>query len=201
MAAGWLGAFDLSVAVRGAEHLEALAPGAVVVVHGGGLLEVLVLAATLPRPVRFVLPVDCFQWPLVGHVLRRMGHLPFVPGGDGRALIRQGRALFRTGDHVGVFCAEATVATSAGIQYAARLAWRARCPVVPVALFGLPEILPPGDRIPRVGTVRVRVGDPFRLPLAPDGRPGSEIRRLAGEIRRRLLALPDPLLDGTCPVR
>ncbi len=198
MAAGWLGAFDVAVVVRGADRLAEIAPGAVVVVQGGGLLEGLVLAASLPRPVRFILPAACFRWPLLGRALRRMGHLPFEPGRDGRTLIRQGRALFRTGDHVGVFCPEvAAVADTAGLQYAARLAWRARCPIVPIALFGLAEILPSAHRIPRVGTVRVRIGDPFRgSGEATDGRPGVAIRRLAEEIRQRLLALADPLRES-----
>lgn len=198
MAAGWLAAFDISVVVRGADRLAELAPGAVVVAQGGGLLEGLVLAASLPRPVRFILPAACFRWPLLGRALRRMGHLPFEPGRDGRTLIRQGRALFRTGDHVGVFCPEvAAVADPAGVQYAARLAWRARCPIIPVALFGLAEILPSAHRIPRVGTVRVRIGEPFRGERATDpGRPGAAIRRLAEEIRQRLLALPDPLRES-----
>ena len=209
--------FDLQMEVRGQGLVKDLAPGAVVVVGigsadrtpprrtiamaasvgGDTLLELISVWASFPRFVRFVLPSDCFKWILFGRVLRRMGNIGFIPGNDGRATVRQARNLFRHGDHVGVFLPDAgNVSESLALQLAARVARRARCPVVPVAVFGASAALPKGEWIPRVRSLRVRIGEPQRWSFEPGCRPGAEVRRFAGKIHSAVFGLRDPLLES-----
>jgi 1-acyl-sn-glycerol-3-phosphate acyltransferase len=61
------------------------------------------------------------------------------------------------------------------------LALKSGLPVIPVALSGTRQVLPPGSVLPRPGRIEVKIGQP--LPIAPElaGEPPGKARRLIAD--------------------
>jgi 1-acyl-sn-glycerol-3-phosphate acyltransferase len=61
------------------------------------------------------------------------------------------------------------------------LALKSGLPVIPVALSGTRQVLPPGSVLPRPGRIEVKIGKP--LPIAPElaGEPPGKARRLIAD--------------------
>lgn len=154
-----------------------------------------VVLAAIPVQFRFLAKSGLFKIPLLGHHLKRAGHIP-VPREDARAAIK-------------TMAVAADVIRSRGISLlvfpeggrsldgelqdfregAAYIAIRAGVPLVPVAIKGTREVLPMGSANIRAGVVQVWVGDPIPtvgLTLRDRARVTEESRRqiaamLAGE--------------------
>ena len=74
-----------------------------------------------------------------------------------------------------------------------RLAQMVGCPVVPVAIYGTRQILPPGKKLPRWHKVVVRVGTPLRLqpiPLTPENHDLLQLQ--ANQVMARVYELLPP---------
>jgi 1-acyl-sn-glycerol-3-phosphate acyltransferase len=68
-----------------------------------------------------------------------------------------------------------------GIGY---LAFGSGVPVIPVAMLGTRQMLPPGRRLPRPGNVEVRIGPPMTF----DGDPGQPPARMRAAVADRVMA-------------
>jgi 1-acyl-sn-glycerol-3-phosphate acyltransferase len=63
------------------------------------------------------------------------------------------------------------------------LALRSGLPVIPVALSGTRQVLPPGRMIPRPGRIEVTIGKPLALPPELfDAPPGKARRQIADQV-------------------
>lgn len=181
----------------GAEHLPQDA-GFIVCCNHLSYLDPFTLAFFLHRngcPPRFLAKESLFRVPLGGRILAGTGQIPVRRESHraGDALAGAVRAV-EAGECV-VICPEATLTRDPdlwpmrGKTGAARVALATGCPVVPVAQWGVQEVLPPYGRRLRVvprRTIRLLAGPAVDLG-AFTGRPADP---------RVLQAATDTILDG-----
>ena len=169
MVRGWcrlvLTASGCSLRLEGADFLTARAP-LVLAANHGSYLDVVVLLAALPVPFRFVAKQELVTAPVVGSIIRKVGHLTVERGPSSRSVtdaLRVTRAL-RDGLSVLVF-PEGTFVRAPGILPfrlgGFKAAVETGCPVIPVTIRGTREILPDDSWLPRPGPVTVAVGAPI----------------------------------------
>jgi 1-acyl-sn-glycerol-3-phosphate acyltransferase len=143
--------------VRG---LDALPQPCIVVANHSSYLDGVVLAASLPAYFSFVIKREMAAVPLAGTLLRRIG-AEFVSRGDRVRGVRDARRLLRHAaiGHSLVFFPEGTFSAEVGLLRfhigAFAAAVRAAVPVVPVAIRGTRQCLPPGSPWPRPGAIRI----------------------------------------------
>ncbi|MDK8831814.1 lysophospholipid acyltransferase family protein [Corynebacterium striatum] len=162
--------------------------GAVLVVNHTGYMD-FVFGGFIPhqkkRLVRFLAKAAIFKTPVVGPLLNMMGHVP-VDRIDGGESIRRGIELAKAGELVGVF-AEGTISRSFEIRSmrsgAARIAYEAGVPVIPMVVFGSQRIWTKGQKknLGRSNTpLLIRALEPFT--------PTGDVEADTAEIRRRMQA-------------
>jgi 1-acyl-sn-glycerol-3-phosphate acyltransferase len=98
--------------------------------------------------------------------MKKIGNFTINRGVADSKAIRTALALLEEGEWVALF-PEGTRSKDGIIKRgkagSGMLAWKAKVPVVPVALIGSDHILPKGSIIPRVSDLTIRVGDPVYL--------------------------------------
>ncbi|KVQ49915.1 fatty acyl-AMP ligase [Burkholderia cepacia] len=149
---------------------DALGEGVgIVVANHASYIDVVVLFAQLPRPVRFVAKRELASTPFIGRMLRALGTC-FVERRDYRRSLEDEAVLVAhaSGDTL-LFFPEGTFTRTAGLAPFRLGAFRAACvngrPVVPVALKGTRAVLCDGEWLPHRHMVDVTIGGP----LQPDG--------------------------------
>jgi 1-acyl-sn-glycerol-3-phosphate acyltransferase len=147
-----------------------------------------VVGAALRRQVCFMAKWELFQIPVLGRLIRRLGAFPVKQSTADRAAIRQAMDLLEAGKVVCIF-PEGTRSVSGTLLKAelglGLIAIKSRAPVVPMALVGTNELLPPHSPLPRLSRVRVRIGKPVPLDDLYDQ--GAN-REALEEIGRRVMA-------------
>ncbi len=150
-------------------------------------LDAVALLAALPRDFRFVGKRELGAWPLVGAVIRRVGHLTVERADPSRSVQDAERvsAALRGGTSL-VFFPEGTFLEGPRLLPfrlgAFKAAVEAGCPVVPVAIRGTRAILPSGAWLPSRGPITVTIG----APLAPRRSGWREIVRLRDAVRAEI---------------
>jgi 1-acyl-sn-glycerol-3-phosphate acyltransferase len=152
--------------------------------------------ARLPREMKWIGKQEAFRIPWVGWALRIAGHVP-VDRGDresGSAALATLRRYLEAGIPVGLF-AEGTRSRDGTLRpFRAgpfKLAIEAGVPIVPVAITGAGEAMPPDTAWIRPSDVRVRI----LTPIATVGLGVADVDRLREETRTRIaeaLASPAP---------
>jgi 1-acyl-sn-glycerol-3-phosphate acyltransferase len=180
--------------VEGSDRLPAA--GAVVfAANHSSYLDSVVLFAAIPRDFRFVAKREVRTWPLVGTVVRRVGHLTVERAEPSRSVEDAERvsAAIREGTSL-VFFPEGTFLEGSRLLPfrlgAFKTAAEAGCPVVPVTIRGTRAMLPAGVWLPRSGRIAVVIG----TPIAPGHSDWREIVRLRDATRAQLgrsLSEPD----------
>lgn len=125
-----------------------------------------VLAAALPRDVRFVAMTEILSWRAIGTLARRGRHLTvdrrhmhqsIVDAAAVEEALRRGHAV--------LFFAEGGFSRARGLRPFRLGAFEAAAatgaPVVPVALRGSREVLPADTRLPHPGEIHVWIGEPI----------------------------------------
>lgn len=188
----------MRIECEGADGLGA-APTVFVANHAS-YLDVFVLLAALPCPVRFVAKQELRSHALIAVILRRLGTV-FVDRFDARRGIED---LQRFGslaaDTPLFFFPEGTFTSRPGLLPfrlgAFQLAAREGRGVVPVGLSGTREALPDGSWSPRRGTVRIV----FASRIEPGGGDWTDVLRLRDASRQAILAhCGEADLDGEAP--
>ena len=143
----------------------------------------------LKRPVTFTAKSEYFTsrqpaMRLMGRYLRATGQIPVDRAGAGaaQATLEAALALLQQGQLFGIY-PEGTRSPD-GRLYRARpgvgwLAMNSGLPVIPVAMMGTDKVLPPGQSVPRLGKVRIRIGKPmtFGITAEAEGLPRPRARR------------------------
>ena len=173
-----------------AEGVDSLpATGCVLVANHASYADGLVLAAALPRPVRFVAKAELRDSALLRPLFERMG-THFVRRFDpGHGIEDADTLAAGAGDGVPLlFFAEGTFSARPGLQAfrlgAFQAAARQGLPVVPVALAGTRALLPDGSWRPRPGPLTVTICAPH----APAGEDWHDLLALRDAVRADVLA-------------
>jgi fatty-acyl-CoA synthase len=150
-------------------------------------LDVVVLLAALPTGFRFVAKRELGSFPLIGRIIRKVGHLTVERAQVSQSVSDAERvtAALRRGWSVLVF-PEGTFVRSPGILPfrlgAFKSAVETGCPVIPITIRGTRAILPADEWLPRPGPVTVAVG----TPLLPDDDGWAAIVRLRDKTRSEI---------------
>lgn len=156
--------------VTGVEHVPTEGP-VILAANHLAIADSFVVPMIVPRQVSFLAKAEYFQGSGVRGGLQRwmfgsLGAIP-VERGRGRAAMEaldQAERVLRGGGAFGIH-PEGSRSTDGrlhrGRTGVARLALSTQAPVVPVALAGTDDLLPPGARIPRRRAVSVRFGEPL----------------------------------------
>jgi 1-acyl-sn-glycerol-3-phosphate acyltransferase len=151
------------------------------------ILDSFYLPLLLERPVTFAAKSEYFTGKrptdrVVGAYLRATKQLSVDRAGAraGQEMLQAALGLLNGGALFGIY-PEGTRSPD-GRLYRGRtgvgwLALHARVPVIPVAMFGTVRMLPPGQRIPRPGRVRVKIGKPLHFDEYFDQPAGARQRR------------------------
>jgi 1-acyl-sn-glycerol-3-phosphate acyltransferase len=169
--------------VAGADHLTRSGP-AVLVVNHASYIDSVVLMAVVRPPFRFVAKHRLGTLPLIGTVIRKVGHATIekadmaqrIAGGQELAKLARGTDLL-------VLFPEGTFARDPGLLPfrlgAFKAAVDAGRPVVPVAIKGTRRALPADTWLFRHARIDVSVGPP----IVPRGTDWHEIVRLRDQAR------------------
>lgn len=192
----WL---DVDLDVHGVDAIDWARPHVVVALHEG-MLDPILLLATLPAPLRFVARAEIADWPVIGSTLRTSGQIlldPEDPLAAARTLLREGSEAVAAGFSPVVFAQGTVLGIEAAFESGAfGLARAADVEIVPVVIAGTHRIyewpFSPVVRRGQVATVRVlapRHGpDPFELE--------AEMRAVALENQHAPVRHFDPDRDG-----
>ena len=180
------------------EGLERLPAGpAFLVANHQSIIDVPVLFRALPVGLHFIVKRELRRVPFLGWYIAATGMI-FVDRrapADAMAEMRRAAALLRGGATVvsfpegtrsrnGALAAFKSAAFSAAIE--------AGVPVVPVAIVGTRQVLPPDGFRVRPGPIRVMVGEP----IPTRGLTGADRSRLAGAAREQVLELLRAMSSG-----
>lgn len=155
------------VEVRGAEHIPATGPVILCANHSSYLDSMLVAVCT-ERPVRFLIHHAFYRHPLLGFFVRSCGAVPITQGRSDKEAMRRAALLLEQGEVLGIFPEGGLTRTGLpvpGKPGAALLAATVGAPIVPITITGAFFAYPKGEKIPRPGTITVKVHPP--LPVDP----------------------------------
>jgi 1-acyl-sn-glycerol-3-phosphate acyltransferase len=149
---------------EGLEHIPRRGP-AILASNHLSFLDHFFLPAYVQRPIFFLGKSDYFSgWKR--HFFEGVGVMPVArQGGDaGEASLAKGQEILDSGRLLGIY-PEGTRSPDGrlyrGKTGPVRLALRTGAPVLPVAMIGMFEVLPPGAKLPKIRRVGVRIGQPL----------------------------------------
>nr|WP_206686700.1 MULTISPECIES: lysophospholipid acyltransferase family protein [Microbacterium] len=164
------------IEVDGGEHLPLEGPYVLAPNHYSEFDPVIVAAATwrLGRAPRFMAKESLFTVPVLGWLLRATGMVPVArtsSAGSAKQSVEQGAALIEHGRGVivypeGSLTREPDLWPMRGKSGAVRLALAGDIPVIPVATWGVQQILPRYGKLslwPLRKRMRVKLGPPVDL--------------------------------------
>lgn len=185
--------------VEGGEHIPRTG-GAIIASNHLSIVDSVFLPLVLDRPLTFAAKSEYFTGTrpaqrFAGAYLRATKQLR-VDRTEARAaqnMLQAALGLLRNGELFGIY-PEGTRSPD-GRLYRGRtgigwLALNSGLPVIPVAMLGTDQVLPPGHTIPRLHRIRIRIGAPLTF-AAYDGQGGgAQARRaVADEVMRAIQAL------------
>jgi 1-acyl-sn-glycerol-3-phosphate acyltransferase len=180
----FLSVVGMRLAVKGLERLPA--GQSVVVANHASYLDGLVLTAALPPRFGFVIKREMAGVPLAASMLHRIG-AEFVERFDRNKGAADARRVLRktvAGQSM-VFFPEGTFSPQPGLLKfhagAFIAAARAGCPIVPAAVRGTRQALPPGRLLPKAGPITVELLPVVETSTADSGMAASELRERARE--------------------
>jgi len=132
------------------------------------------------RDLRFMAWDEAFDWTLIGPLIRRLGAFPVNLERGSVSSMKESLRVLRSGAALVVFPEGSRTFADGNLQEfkpgAARLALRARVPVLPVTIRGGNRIWPRGSWLPRPGRVEIFYHDIIET---DDILPGADERERA----------------------
>lgn len=175
--------------VRGLDRVDWSKPYFIASNHQS-FVDIVVLFHALPQNLHFVVKQELSTVPFLAWYIRAMGMI-FVDRGSGkkaRASVQRTIDLVAGGKTVLIF-PEGTRSRDGSIRPlksgALAVAAAGSVPLVPVALDGCLDIVPPHALRIRPGRVEINVG----APIATDGYSPDDRRRLADDVRQEMVRL------------
>ena len=181
--------------IVGSEHIPA-SGGAILASNHLSIVDSIFLPLMVDRPVTFAAKSEYFTGTrpidrLTGAYLRATKQLS-VDRAEARAgldMLEAALRLLREGALFGIY-PEGTRSPD-GRLYRGRpgigwLALNSGLPVIPVAMSGTDRVLPPGHKVPRVGKIKIRIGEPLTF---------ESVRALPSASRQRR-AITDEVMNA-----
>jgi len=157
----------IPVKVEGLSNIPQNEPVIFVSNHQGAM-DILFLMAYLPVYFLFIIKKELFKVPFFGWYLKKAGYLSVDRGAGEKAhkMFSQAENVLRSGENILIF-PEGTRTLTGQIQSFKRgsllLAFKAKVKVVPIAIAGSFNIMPPKSIIYRIVPVTIRIGKPVSL--------------------------------------
>jgi 1-acyl-sn-glycerol-3-phosphate acyltransferase len=184
------------IEVEGTENLPRDRPVLIACNHTS-YLDVIPLIAFLPVDFLFVAKQEIRAWPVIGRLVRRLGHLTVdrLDSQQGVSDTARVREALQAGHSI-LFFPEGTFAWTAGLRPfrlgAFKVAAEAGVPIVPVALHGLRGMMRHHQIVLRPGSVRLTVAPP----VAPQGSDWRDLVALRDTVAEAIAArCGEPRLD------
>ena len=180
---------------RGTEDIDWSKPYFIASNHQS-YLDIILLFRTLPVNLHFVVKQELSRIPFLAWYIRAMGMI-FVDRGSGKkaaASVQRTAQLVAGGKHVLIF-PEGTRSRDGSVgrlkSGVLAIAAAGNIPVLPVAVEGPRQLMPPHTMRYRPGTLHVNVG----RPIATDTYAPDERRKLADDVRAEIVRLLRELRD------
>ena len=190
-----LARFYLVVSVSGREHLET--DGAVILapVHRSNL-DVPIISSYCSRRIRSMAKINMFKGKFGGWFSTAIGAFPVRRGSLDREALTSALEILRRRELLLVFpegSRKSGRKVGRILDGCSYLATKTGAPVIPIALAGTEEAMPPGKMRPRIRRVVVTIGEPMTSPSAGEKQPDAkEIRReFSHALQQRLQSLLD----------
>lgn len=137
------------------------------VINHNSILDIPAMAMVIRHRASTMVKHTMFKVPILGWWLKTVHMFPVIRGsGDQEAisyaldLLKKGYVLYMAPEGTRKYNPDDPPKAHTGFV---RLAQLANCPVVPVAITGTREALPPGAKFPKFVKVRTKVGKPIHL--------------------------------------
>ncbi len=170
----------LRLRTEGLENIPPDGSGVLVVSNHVHNADPVLLEIAFTRPLHFMAKEELFRFKPLGLLLSSFGNFPVVRGKSDRKAVRAAINRLQNGVAVGMFpegTRSKTMRLSKAHAGAGLIAIQGGVPILPVAITGSERLplngnRPPGMRpSPDHGGIRIRIGEPFRLPdTGHDGR-------------------------------
>jgi 1-acyl-sn-glycerol-3-phosphate acyltransferase len=184
-----LRAAGVRVVIEGLEHL----PSGTCVIAGNhqSNFDPLLVFGHLPKHVRFVAKAELFRIPIFGQAIKYTGNIKVDRSGSDRDRRVLQEAVKEVREHTSVvFYPEGTRSADGVLRSfkkgAALMAIQAQVPLLPIAVAGTKDILPPGSIFVRGGQLASMV---IGEPIPTVGLVESDRDRLTETLRARVAAL------------
>lgn len=168
--------YDLRV--EGAEHVPPQGPALLASNHLS-FLDPIVLQGAIRRPIHYLMTARLYRDRRWQWIFRLFDTVPVTLGAGNFKALAEAAARLAAGEVLGVF-PEGGISRDGSLgpfrRGVALLALRTGTPVLPVAIAGTRDALPPGALRPRRARIRVRVGEP--LPPGEALEPGPLTERV-----------------------
>lgn len=154
---------------EGRHHIPSSGP-CIVVANHSSYLDPVMLGATCPRPIHFIMLREYWEKPLLGWICRKAGSFPVAHNRPATAALRQALTILRNNQVLGIFPEGGRSPDGRlrpGKHGAAQLALRTGVPLVPAAILGSHRALPMGSALPRPLKINVRYGKPLVFQFPP----------------------------------
>ena len=149
--------------IRGREHVPATG-AAIVAANHDSMLDPFVLAAAIPRPMRYLGKAELWRVPVLRLWLDHVEAIPVRRGLSDVGAIESAVAALEAGEVVGIFPEGGVAREGPWLRGAARMALAAGAPLLPVRLFETRKAFGPGGvAFPRVV---VLIGEPIAVQRA-----------------------------------
>jgi 1-acyl-sn-glycerol-3-phosphate acyltransferase len=151
--------------VVGVDHVRTMYSGILVANHASYIDSIVVMAA-LPVDFHFVAKRTLVEYPFIGTVIRKAGHITIEKAGlsDRLAGADEVERRLREGEHLMIF-PEGTFVRASGLLPFRLGAFRAAVetgrPIIPVAIAGTRYVLPGGTWLFRHGPITLTIGAPI----------------------------------------
>jgi 1-acyl-sn-glycerol-3-phosphate acyltransferase len=172
--------------VRGESHLAGIRAGILVANHAS-YVDAIVLMAAIPLPFRFLAKRRLADYPLIGTVIRKAGHVTIEKTTLSVRLAGAGTiATLLRNDELLMIFPEGTFVRPPGLLPFRLGAFKAAVetgrPIIPIAIAGTRRLLPDGSWVFRHGPIEVTIG----APLQPRGDGWPEMVRLRDAAREAI---------------
>ena len=172
----------------------------IAIINHNSLLDIAAAALTVRGRVSTMVKDSLFEVPILGWWLRTVNMFPVIRGGsDQRAfdiavnLLKKGYVLYIAPEGTRKYDPNETPRAHTGFV---RLAQMAGCQVVPIAITGTREALPPGAKLPRLVKVQAKIGRPItleKIEATPENYP--RLQEQANRAMREVYRLRNELLS------